>query len=39
MELFGLHPKLEHVSGPDQEALQRRHDELEEEDAAVAENF
>jgi sirohydrochlorin cobaltochelatase len=30
MELFGLHPKLEHVSDPDQEALQRRHDELEE---------
>jgi sirohydrochlorin cobaltochelatase len=30
MELFGLHPKLEHVSGPERETLFRRHDELEE---------
>lgn len=30
MELFSLHPKLEHTTGPDREALQRRHDELEE---------
>lgn len=30
MELFSLHPKFEHVSGPEREALQLRHDELEE---------
>lgn len=30
MELFGLHPRLEHVSGPERETLQMRHDELEE---------
>ncbi len=30
MELFGLHPRLEHVSGPEREILYRRHDELDE---------
>ncbi|GER78844.1 MAG: CbiX/SirB N-terminal domain-containing protein [Chloroflexi bacterium] len=28
-ELFGLHSRLEHVSGPEREALERRHEELE----------
>lgn len=30
MELFSLHPKLAHVSGPEKEKLQKRHDDLEE---------
>jgi sirohydrochlorin cobaltochelatase len=30
MELFSLHPKLEHASGPEREKLRERHDELEE---------
>ena len=30
MELFGLHHRLEQLSGQEREALQKRHDELEE---------